>query len=354
MSLIHFEPFELYGSANGSTGAPAGPQALMQQRGYTYGTVSTSLVTTNTRTGSICMQAGAGNNPQWMQYAFTARTTIGCGVAMRIAQIPNTTISQELFQGIRFGTVADSFHIRVLLDVDGTIRISQAGTTRATSAPNVIVAGSYQWIEAKIVTGTGTATVEVRVNGTTVATATGLTIASITRVTLGHNGTSNAQAANYDDWIIWDNAGTENNDWMGDTFLIVAPPNADTAVNDFVPSTGTDRWALIDEAAPNDADFLTANAAGATQELSTTTPLLPVTGAVVAVASLVRALKTDTGVSTITHGIAVGGSSNVSAGINLGTGAAVYAHIAERNPDGNVAWTQTTAQAARLRMQRTA
>lgn len=354
MSLIHFEPFELYGTGNGNTGTPTGAQAIMQQRGYSYGVVSPSLVTTNTRTGSVCLQINATGNAGWMQYPFSARTTVGCGVAIRMGQTPTTTVSQPNFQGIRFGTAADAFHIRIIMDVAGAIQINQAGTTRATSNPNVYVAGSYHWVEAKVVTGTGTATVEVRVNGTTVVTATGLTIAAITRVTLGQLGTANAQVANYDDWVIWDNTGTENNDWMGDTFLIVAPPNSDTAVNDFVPSTGSDRWAMIDELAPNDADFLTANAAGNNQELNTTTPDLPATGAVVAVASIVRALKTDTGVSTINHGIAVGGSSDVSSGINLGTGAAYYAHVVERNPDGNVTWTQAAAQAARLRMQRTA
>ena len=42
-------------------------------------------------------------------------------------------------------------------------------------------------------------------------------------------------------------------------FAPVVQPGADTAAGDWVPSTGSDLFAMIDEATPNDADYISTD-----------------------------------------------------------------------------------------------
>lgn len=345
MALLHYEHFDLYGNNLTNLGLRPG-----------YSVLGGTTLVTVPRTGSYSLQNAIGSGTRGLQWSLPAsRSVAGQGVAMRI-NAPGQAGSLSQMNGLRFGTATDNARLRVNVNDNSGISVFAGTTLLGASANNIVPVNTFFWLEAMATSGAGTAgAVEVRLNGATILTLSGLSLtADWTNVRIGSDNNAGGYTANFDDWIVWDNTGSDNNTFFGDTFIIVADPNSDTAVNSFVPSTGTDRFAMIDEAVPSDTDFLTANAAGDSQELNTTTPTLPANGAIAAVASQIRALKTTTGASTITHGIAVGAASNVSAGINLGTGAVVYSHIAERNPDGNVVWTQTAAQASRLRFNRTA
>jgi hypothetical protein len=350
MSLLNYEHFDLYGTV----------LANLVLRGYVA--VSGAIGTGTVRTGGAVWtvgQAGGANASLTFPLPGAARTVCGQGCALRIQNAVNTATDASNNPGIYFGDAASIFAIRCIVNQNNTITVYQGTTLRGTSAPNVITAGTWFWIEGKVITGSGVAgagSVEVRINGVSILTVTGLTIASnITRCAIGTAGANSGWSNMFvDDWIIWDTAGSQNNDWFGDTFVLVSAPESDGATSDWVPSTGTTRWPLIDETTPLDTDFITGNAVNDTQECNTAAVSLPAGGSVVAVASQARALKTDAGASSISLGVASVASNNSGPDIALGTGASVRSHIAELNPDGNIAWTVSTAQAARFRVRRTA
>lgn len=349
MALIWYEHFDLYGTGNNASAA----WAALMARGYTQGVNnSTNLTATNSRTGAACLSFNATSNAQNISRTLSAdtRAMVGCGIALRASGYPTTQIASNA-SGFRFGTAANANEIAILMGESGIVYCYQGATLRGTTGPNVYPVNAYYWLEAQVVWGTGTATVEVRLNGAPILVFSGLTIAEITRVQLGHNGSNTAANLLFDDWIIYDNTNTVNNTWMGDTFVIVAPPNADSTPNDWTPSSGSNRWDMIDELIPNDADFITATAVGNVNQFTHTAPTLPA-GAVAAVAVQVRAFKTDAGASTIEIGASSAGNNEMSSPIALGTGVASYSHILNKDPNGAVPWSQSAAQAAQLRARR--
>lgn len=349
MSVIHYEHFDLYG---------AGALTALVARGYnTVGADSPpQLVASLARTGSTCLRcAGFSTLSSLISVNGLlggAKSVVGQGAAIRMEGVASSDNAGSF--GLIFGTAANLGEIRVVMGASGRINIYQGTTLRASSAGSLYVSESYFWLEARVTAGTGTGEVVVRLNGVQIVSATGLTIDNITRCSLGKFGTNQVpEGARFDDWVIWDTAGSVNNTWMGDTFIIVAAPNADSTPNQWVPSTGTAKWAVVDEATPDDADFLTGNAVADAQEFAHVQPNLPV-GAVAAIATQIRAFKTDAGSSSVRHGISSNGQLSMSAEVALATGVVCYSHIANVNPDGNVPWTQAAAQAARLRLERVA
>lgn len=340
MALLRYEHFDLYGTAT----------AALALRGYTVDSgVNISTTAGQSRTGSGCMFTSgvAAGVLRWNLPS--ARNTVIQGVALQSLTAQGSNNQQS---GIFFGTAADANRVQVLLNSTLGFNVFLGGAQVAVSPPNLWVVGSYFWFEVKVTAGEGTGSIVIRVNNEVVFTVNSLSIANITQVGIGKNGSSNN--TRFDDWVVCDNTGPDNNDFMGDTFVIVASPIEDVLPNDWVASTGSNRWDMIDELIPLDTDFIRADAVNNVGEFNHSLPNLPPTGTVVAVGVQVRALKTDTSASSIQIGVANGSSHSMSGDIVLGTGAIVRDFIAERNPDGGGLWTNGTALAAKMRLRRTA
>jgi hypothetical protein len=65
-----------------------------------------------------------------------------------------------------------------------------------------------------------------------------------------------------DDLYVLDTTGTVNNDFLGDVRVQTLYPSADGTNTGFTPSTGTTHYTLVDEAAPNTTDLVSAANAG--------------------------------------------------------------------------------------------
>lgn len=348
MAIIHYEHFDLYAN-NNSTDILA--------RGYVRGgSGSGTFRNASARTGSGYYSTGTAGGQQTLSWTFTTeRSVIGQAVAMQQTVWLSNADSATATAGINFVPTTGNM-VRVVVGLNGKINI-YVGTTLAASSPTAtIVQDSWFHLEAKVTAGTGTGSVEVRFNGATtpLLTATGLTINPIREVSLGRYGGGNSNGYFYDDWVVWDDAGSTNNSFMGDTFVLVAGPTADaSSPNDWTPSTGSAKWSTVDEEIPSDADFITGGAVGNEQEFTHAQINLPV-GSVAAIAVQTRALKTDAGASSIEVGVASGASTSMSAEAALATSPLIQSHIANVNPDGATPWTQAAAQAARLRVRRAA
>lgn len=335
MAIVWYEHFDLYG----------GVRDNLLTRGYDNFVNTNSVLSTAARNGSHAFLLAGNSTIQRLRRALPAVADVA-GIGCAVERISNGLLDSGA-AGLRLE--GGGVNYTVIINANNGLTLYSGSTVLATSAPSIMPADSYVWLEMKA--DSINDTLEVRLNGSPVLSAS-TAVAPLTHFSIGK--TTGAPTARFDDLVVWDGTGTENNNWLGDTFVLVSAPNEDAAINQWVPSTGTTRWSLIDEAAPLDTDFITGNAVDDTQECNTAPVSLPATGAVIAVAVQARALKTDTGASQISIGVASGLSHSSGFSVNLATGAQVFTHIAQRNPDGNIAWTASTAQAARFRARRTA
>ena len=345
MALIWYEHFDLYGTVWNN----------LLARGYsgTNSNAGAAWATTTARTGALAILVdppGAGSLFLRRTFPFT-RNVVGQGVGMRVNSLSNqpSLLSQT---GIRFGAGATVGQVQIILTNALSFEV-YIGSTLIGTIANAFVLQSFFWIEAKVVAGTGNGSLEVRINGNQVFFNGTLTIAPINSVTIGKPGEVGGLTAEaiFDDWVVWDDTGVSANDFMGDTFVIVAPPNADGTPNDWTPSTGSDRFAMVNATTPNDATFVSASNTGQAQEFGHAAVNLPV-GAVAAIAAQTRAFKSDAGAADYRLGIASGSAKGMSNDIALATGVVAHAHIQNVDPATGLPWTQAGAQAAQVRLER--
>lgn len=343
MAIIHYEHFDLYGTNI----------TALSARGYDIQGGGAVSISTSARTGSHCFTLSGGFVETGITHFLpSGLSAVGQGCALLQPNASGNTAIDGL-SGLNFGTDSNRRRVRVVPNQQLGITILLDTTVIATSLSGILSYGSWFWLEASVVSGTGTGAVVVRLNGVEVVSATGLNLPSLwNSLTIGKTGQAFSPPFTLvDDWLAWDTSGTTNNSFIGDTFVIVAPPNADATPNDWVPSSGSSRFELVNETDPNDAGRITANNVGDAQEFGHVSPNLPI-GAVTAIATQVRAFKTDTGASSIEVGLSSNGATSMSGENALATGVLVRSHIANINPDGNQPWTQNAAQAARLRIRR--
>lgn len=343
MALLGFEHFDLY---------PSGQSGILL-RGFVAQTSDGGVDRTagRSRNGSGCYQFSQFGNHQALILGFpTPRNVLGHGVALIVPGNFTNNTPEALGIELRYG---NGESLRALSGPNGSINLYQNTTLRASSASNLWAAGDYFHIEMKANSAAGT--VEVRLNGnsTPIIMATGLTFGLLNGIAIGRRGGAGGTFGTYDDWIWWDDTGNDVTDFVGDTFVLVSPPTADTPVADWTPTPTGARFSTIDEAIPSDADYLEATAIG--QACEFTHPALNLgVGSIVAIASQTRAFKAEAGAASYSTGLSSGSATAMSPEIALATGTNIHTHIVPRNPENNQPWTQNAANSARLRIERNA
>lgn len=339
MALIWYEHFDLYGNSFPN----------IESRGYTTARQGSALATFAGRNGS-----GFSCNPVQAAAAFIRRifqqdyNVMGQGCAIRVIAEGG---SNRLQNGMHFGTAGDFNYINISINPGLGIRVWLNGAL-VGEAGLVYVLNSWFWLETKVTAGQGNGSIEVKIQGSTVVLAENLNILPVRVTTIGKTGAPVTTTTQYDDWVVWDDTGLINNNFMGDTFVLVAPPEADGTPSDWTPSSGVDRFSRVNTLAPNDETFISADTVGQTQEFSHTSLNLPV-GAVSAIAVQTRAFKNDAGSADYRLGVASGSSTGMSNDIALATGVVSHTHIQNIDPATGLPWTQASAQSARLRIERT-
>lgn len=346
MALLGAESFDLYGTAI----------AEILLRGYVQ---FTCTLQADGRTGVNCLQVGASNNQRGFGKVLDAAVNVlGAGVAIKPAALPAGDANYA--QGIRLGNATTDSNIAVTISSTFGFNVWLNNVLVGSSAPNLWVLGGYTWIEVKGIrntAGANTGSIEVRDGqGNVLVLVAGVDIpAQFTRHSLGFLGASGGSYfdnCKFDDWIWWDDSGAFDNTFFGDTRCPTVYPNADTAEAAWTPSTGVNGYACIDEAVPSDVDYVQATAAA--QISSYSVGALPFsTNSVRALIPVVRNLKTDAGTATMKVGVKSVASNSMSADKSPNTTASYFSTVVARNPDGTVPWTKTTAENAKLRIERT-
>lgn len=241
----------------------------------------------------------------------------------------------------------------------GQIRIGRGataagiGTVLGTSAQALLTGQQYH-IETKITVDDSAGVVEVWVNG-----VRWLNLTSVdTKATANayatniqwYNG-NNAAGGGVLDWsqiAIMNTTGSFMNDLIGDIRFQTQAPNADSATEQMSRSTGSDSFALVDETPGNDdTDYIFDSVSG--NKTRFTFPSLTVTPTTVhCVIERVKAKKTDAGAKTFNHNMLSNATEDNGANQSPGTGYLYFGNVWYQNPDGTVAWTETTVNAAEI------
>lgn len=344
MTLVWAESFDFYGTN----------MSILAQRGYGTFSGSNMFLRNNAglaRTGLGYVQVDTTGTSLLGIILNAATNVVGSGVAICPTVIPTSVSANSC--GITFGVGTAFNSYRVTINPDLGFSVWEGTTLRGSSAPNLWAINSYYWLEVKAINNAaGGGAFEVRLNGETILAVTGLTIANqFTRVAIGKSTNGGSDACFFDDWIVWDNSGAINNDFLGERRCVTTMPSGDTLEADWTPSTGTSGFAMIDESPPSDADYIQANTAGDISEFSKASIGID-TNDVAGVVVVTRALKTDAGANSFRIGLNSAGFVSNGAEKLPNTTVGYFADIFQRNPNGDIPWTRAAIDAALIRLTR--
>jgi len=259
---------------------------------------------------------------------------------------PTANVSLLLFED----ATGNAAVLRV--NTGGAVYGSQMGTTAAVTptSPQSFALGEWNTLAVHYKCADSGGRWRVILNGVEQFDFTGDTRLSggtaIDRLAIGGIRSGAGNEWDIDDVVLCDATGGYMNALLtGDLKIETLRPIGDNGSGGWTPSTGTDHAALIDDVGPNDADFLTATAAG-TRDLFTladpaAAPLL--THALVVNA---RARRTDTAARALRPLVRVNAADDLSPDRTLSNQFAVLQHPVYRNPDGAAAWTGAALNAA--------
>lgn len=247
MALLWFDGFDHYTNTNSTSGFDAFVAGI-------YSTDNTNVV-------------GSAEMPELGSRAFRASGSGVSGVGIRwlLGKSDTTDGTYGLGFHLYIGTLQQTKRFAGFTDSVGTIKFqiganssgqleiysgSGTGAILATGS-NQVPVGELLHFEIKIIQHPTEGSIEVRVNGQTwvvadnINTSTG--ISSFFLRSSSGTGTANYY---YDNLYFWDGTGDDNNDWLGERNVYTLMPASDGSETDWVLSTGSDGYALINGVPP--------------------------------------------------------------------------------------------------------
>lgn len=281
--------------------------------------------------------------------AIPATTSFVIGFAFFYGTFP--VASRVICQLLDAGTAQCS----LLFNVDGTLSVVRSTGTALTNGTSVaVLSGStYYYIEWKVTISDSISanSCKVRVNGVdviTVATSqdTKATANSTANsVLIGSSSSFGSDDVYFDDFYICDQSGSTNNDFLGDVRIDTIYPTSDGNYSQFTPSTGTTHYTLVDETAPNTSDYNDGAAVNDRDSYGMGNLASIAAQTVYAVQVNAAINKDDAGSKSAATFVRSSSTNGDGASTALGTTQAYVSQVFETNPNGSIAWTETTVNA---------
>ena len=330
MALRFFDSFDIYTSPSQRwTSTSAGPSISATYRRWGSG-------------GGLNCGYGTGVNATVMKQ-LDAQPTWCVGMAFYVPG-PNCTLL-ALADG---GTP----QLSLMLDDNGrlALRFGNAFNPPTLGTGTTVIAyNTWNYVELSATINNTTGSYEVRLNGVTEMSATGIDTqstanASADRVYVGQVsglfGMSGFITGAFDDVYICDGQGSAPwNTFLGDVRIQALMPTADGDLSQLTPSTGTAHYALVDEVPPNDdTDYVSSANAGDT-DLFQLGDVAAVSGSILGLQVLAYARKDDAGTRTLAPVLKTGGVEHDGTAVGLGTSYTYLRQLWETNPGTGLPWT---------------
>lgn len=221
-------------------------------------------------------------------------------------------------------------------------RLRRGSTTIATSA-TVRNLNTWYYVELKVTARDGTDGVyELRVDEIADISGSGVNLANT-----GADGADVFQFSattnnpSWDDIYINDDQGSANNDFEGDSAVRGILPNGDGASSDWVPSTGSSHFAMVDDTATssNDNDY-NRGVNNGDRDLYDYENLAGLLNGPIAAVMVTSDMHMETtGTATVKVVVRQGGVNFDAATHTVnGTGVRAYTQVIENSPDDSAPW----------------
>lgn len=265
------------------------------------------------------------------------------------------TAAASLFSFMEGGTV----HVIIRAEPGGFVAAYRANTstliTGGFGTVSRIVQDQYCYIEAKVFIHDSTGTVDVRVNGESVLSLSGVDTRNggvPTIDTIRLNGT-----ADWDDFYICDDQGSNNNDFLGDVEIEAILPDGAGNATQWTNLTGAaTHWEACDESpAIDDLTSYVDTATNTHLDQFTYGNLSSITGGSTVLAVQVNTqASVDSGAATIRAVARESAVDSTGSNVVLGTAWLNALQMWENNPNGGGAWTDTIINASEFGFEKVA
>lgn len=221
-------------------------------------------------------------------------------------------------------------------------------TVLGATAGGVLADSIAHYVEVKIKFHGSTGTVDIRIDGVSVLSLTGKnTIGSANAyanlVTLF--GAATFVNCYYDDFYICDALGSTNNNFLGDVRIDTIYPTSDGNYSQFTPSTGSTHYTLVDETAPNTTDYNDGAAVGDRDSYGMGNLSALASQTVYGVQVNAAIVKDDAGAKSVATFVRSGSTNGDGASAALSTSQVYVSQVFETDPNGSIAWTESSVNA---------
>jgi len=344
MALRWIEGFETFGAVGANVSA-----LIARKYGNPLDVSSTVSLGTGRFFGACAASRTASPAVCFSTPPFTPAATIILGCALKV---DNITYPSDI---LRFYDGESTYHVGLQVVTNGIIRLNRAGTTLpGESLPYTLAAGQWYYMEVKVTIGDSDGAYEVRINGTTVASASGIDTRNsgtglIDRVQFrGWTGALASVYTNFDDVYILDTSGTDNNDFLGSQIVEAVFPNSNVQSN-WTRSTGASNAACVDENPSNDdTDYVYSTTVG-NKDIYGVTSCTRINANIKGVQLNADARVTDTTPQGL-RPFAKSGATETSGGSQTvtSTGYDVFPVLAQYNPATGALWTPAEITAMQI------
>jgi hypothetical protein len=300
---------------------------------------------------AVRLPAGAGGG--YVKNLETGRTSLIVGAALRVAPFENTG-EEPVLLGVRDAS-AQVAHL-VKLGEDGRLKLyrrtgsGMSGWDQwiSTSVTTAAVRG-WHYVELQVVQGTSNGTLTVRLNGVLAITLSAQNTTQgggplLTAFVGAVPGQPCPVTVDVDDLYLADTSGTINNTFLGDVRVDALQAQANGAQNQWTVEGAASAWEAVSDG--DEATAIRAATAGLRQTFDVEALPAMTTPAIHGVQVTLLARKTDAGTGRVRALVASGAQMAVSSDINLQEQLAWHTALFERNPNGNVQWTEGAFNAA--------
>lgn len=343
MALLFMDGFDHYATAD------------LQKKWTLLGANGVISSSEGRRSGGCFKNASGAGTSQGYVYRTVApitTTTLIVGFALEVkAGFGGSGPGQEI---LSFWDGVTTLHCSVGITAAGAIAAyrngSSSGVLLGTSAATPIAQDSQNYIEVKATVHDTTGAIEVRVNGVAVLTLTNVDTRNagtgqINLIRIGQVNASGGAHYRYDDLYVSDTTGSTNNNYLGDVRIDTLYPTSDGNYAQFTPSTGTDHYALVDEATPNTTDYNDGAAVNDRDSYGMGNLAALSSQTVYGVQVNAAIMKDDAGAKSAATFVRSSSTNGDGASTALGTSQVYVSQVFETDPNGSIAWTESSVNA---------
>jgi hypothetical protein len=218
----------------------------------------------------------------------------------------------------------------------GALRLTRAGTQLGITATGIVAINTWSYVELEFTRSATVGVFNLWVNGVRLLNLTGQNTGAsdIDSVRFEHQND-----LTLDDLYITDTAAR-----LGECRVDTLRPSADTATKDWTASTGTDNYAMVDDAQIDTTDYVQGITAG-NKDYYALADLSFNPNNIYAVNAIAFVKKDDATTRTYRTNIKSSSTEGHGATRGLTSSFVLYSDIFETDPNGSAAWTQSAVNA---------